>query len=572
MLLASNEVGGLIGNLDQDATVDSSYSSGQVTLANGVGAMLIGGFIGSNSGTVQNSYWDVDSSLQASGCALQPDCNTGATAINAANRYSLATYGNLTIDTNLDEIWTIFDGDSRPLLTSSLTPTIFNAHQLQLVGKAPDGDYNLVNNIDLTGISNTSNIWNNNSFIPIGDATTPFTGNFHGNGNAIVNLTINQSNVPDVGLFGVTDGANINTLGLVNPNVTATTNQRVGSLVGLAQNGTTISMVYSTNGSVIGPLRAGGIVGALEDSSMSNSYNTSTVTSQTRTGGLVGFANNSEITSSYSSGLITGAGEVGGLVGLLGGGSVVSNSYWDSDTSSLADACGSDPTCSNGATEIDNTNRFDISAYADLDITQGINRPWTIFDGATRPLLSSEFNTTIATPHQLQLIGKSLAENYTLANNLSLTGLQNDDEIWGTMFNGPGGFLAIGSFARPFSGSLQGNGYDITNLYISKMVGNQGLFSITNHAIINDLQLSEIDINAINSVFVGGLIGTANNSTIANVHVSNSDLSIANIAGAFSAGGIIGLADNTNANRFNQCNVCSWHRSYRWINRYSTKQ
>ena len=57
----SATVGGLIGEADSD-TINASYSVGPVT--GGSGATL-GGLIGTGSSTVTNSYWDTQTSGQA---------------------------------------------------------------------------------------------------------------------------------------------------------------------------------------------------------------------------------------------------------------------------------------------------------------------------------------------------------------------------------------------------------------------------------------------------------------------------------------------------------------------------
>ena len=63
--------------------------------------------------------------------------------------------------------------------------------------------------------------------------------------------------------------------------------------------------------------------------------------------------------------------------------------------------------------------------------------------GATRPMLLSEWSTTITNPHQLQLMALDLNANYTLANNINLgPSLSNASDVWGP--NGCAGFVPIG--------------------------------------------------------------------------------------------------------------------------------
>ena len=102
--------------------------------------------------------------------------------------------------------------------------------------------------IDLSSVAN----WE-----PIGADLNEFTGTFDGNGYVIKNMTIDRSDTNNVGLFGNTDGATIQNLGLENVNVTGT--DYTGGLVGSANN-TTVSNSYAT-GSVTGDVNTGGLVG-----------------------------------------------------------------------------------------------------------------------------------------------------------------------------------------------------------------------------------------------------------------------------------------------------------------------
>ena len=56
-VFGSSEVGGLVGANDDDGTISNSYSTGQVS-----GSRDVGGLVGRNSGTVNDSYWDITTS------------------------------------------------------------------------------------------------------------------------------------------------------------------------------------------------------------------------------------------------------------------------------------------------------------------------------------------------------------------------------------------------------------------------------------------------------------------------------------------------------------------------------
>ena len=77
---------------------------------------------------------------------------------------------------------------------------ISTAAQLQAMKNDLAGTYCLQADIDLSAIAN---------FMPIGNNTTPFTGELRGNNRVIRSLTISRQ-LPGVGLFGVLDGIVVN--------------------------------------------------------------------------------------------------------------------------------------------------------------------------------------------------------------------------------------------------------------------------------------------------------------------------------------------------------------------------
>jgi hypothetical protein len=83
--------------------------------------------------------------------------------------------------------------------------------------------YKQLNDIDCNGVS----------FAPIGDSSTPFTGNFNGQNFAITNIAI--ATIEDAGFFGRSNGATIQNLRLVSGSIsTSGTGKRLGSIVGEA--------------------------------------------------------------------------------------------------------------------------------------------------------------------------------------------------------------------------------------------------------------------------------------------------------------------------------------------------
>ncbi|MDR2599333.1 MAG: hypothetical protein LBC73_03555 [Oscillospiraceae bacterium] len=187
-----------------------------------------------------------------------------------------------------------------------------------------DGDYILMNDIDLSGYSGGI------GWTPIGVAGAEFTGTFDGNGYKITGLNINNpNNAIPYGLFGVVGAqGTIKNLGLVGGNVTVSheNHHYTGALVGILQG--TMENCYSTS-TVTGGKNVGGLVGAIEATGeIKNSYNTGTVSGVENVGGLVGAIEaTGEIINSYNTGSVTGVNNVGGLVGAIEATGEILNSY-----------------------------------------------------------------------------------------------------------------------------------------------------------------------------------------------------------------------------------------------------
>lgn len=129
------------------------------------------------------------------------------------------------------------------------------AHSSNLGGK-----YVLGADIDASGTSS----WNTGAgYMPIGNSSTRFTGSFDGLGHTITGLTINLGFGQYAGLFGYAENATIRNLGVVDGSVKGA--MHVGGLVGYLQD-STVSNSYATGsvmGSTLGAFSIGGLVGAM---------------------------------------------------------------------------------------------------------------------------------------------------------------------------------------------------------------------------------------------------------------------------------------------------------------------
>lgn len=132
----------------------------------------------------------------------------------------------------------------------------------------------------------------------------------------------------------------------------------VGGLIGGAEKGN-ISHCYSAGKVRSSGNHAGGLMGSNVEGSISDCYSTSQVNSGGNyIGGLMGYNWEGPITNCYSTGTVKGGYDVGGLVGGNSQG-LVSNSFWDIETSGLTESAGG-----NGITTDQMQN---INTYMDAD-------------------------------------------------------------------------------------------------------------------------------------------------------------------------------------------------------------
>ena len=242
-----------------------------------------------------------------------------------------------------------------------------------------DKNYIQVTDIDAT----TSNSWavgdhDNNTgttdepmgFDPIGEddfmSPNPFTGSYNGKGHSITGLYINRPgiNYNDIGLFGFIQSATIDSLSLINVQISGGQYQ-VGGIVGSAWSSDIRYCMVSgsvdgywnfvggiagfiSNSSIINcfneaDVSGGGAVGGINGgsyspSTISNSYNTGTINGYDNyVGGLIGNSQ-STIVNSYSASLVQGTLITGGLIGFNGG--TVSNCFWDTQVSGQSTSAG----------------------------------------------------------------------------------------------------------------------------------------------------------------------------------------------------------------------------------------
>lgn len=164
-------------------------------------------------------------------------------------------------------------------------------------------------------------------WLPVGTASAPFTGEFHGNGHTISNLFIDRSATDaatagiNIGLFGRVGGLStvrIHDLIIAGASTEVIGSASVGLVVGSASR--TWLTGLQVSGKVSGFVRVGGIVGWLDQGRIETASSDVDVTGD-EAGGIGGRVTTGNdffnVTDSHSSGTVEGSFNIGGLIGYL---------------------------------------------------------------------------------------------------------------------------------------------------------------------------------------------------------------------------------------------------------------
>lgn len=308
------------------------------------------------------------------------------------------------------------------------------------------------------------------------------------------------------GLVGWIDGPATIVNSYNDASVNATILFSVGGLVGNSTGGT-ISSSYNS-GAVTG-YSMGGLVGWMDGGSISNSYNIGSVTSgNNQAGGIVGVVNSpSTITNVYASGQISGATTQGGIIYSGNANATVTDSFWDTQTTNQPNASHSGALT--GTTGLTTAQSLVEDNYTGWDFTNvwfNLSYGGNTSVGFIRPLLRSEFSTTIRNGHQLQLIGMDGSATFNLAQDIDLgSAVLNPADVWGTSLSSGNGFLSVGTFlpdSSSFSGVLDGHGYVVNGLYMNWSTTtapndtSPALFSIIQGGTVRNMGLTNVNITA----------------------------------------------------------------------------
>lgn len=317
----------------------------------------------------------------------------------------------------------------------------------------------------------------------------------------------------------------------------------LGGLVGSNYGPATVSHSHA-GGRVTGSDSAvGGLIGS-NLGTIDTSYATGAVRGARMVGGLIGnnhghFEGTKGIVrSSYATGAVEATESmVGGLVGYDDGGEW-NSAYWDSYTTGQTNAVGS----SIGNGELINLVRvssnpnqsgaanyaYKQSAYGSLDF----GGDWWMSEGNTRPILRSEYSTTLRNGHQLQLMALDPGAQYRLSNDIDLAELQDRAGVWNPAL----GFLPVGDADIAFTGILDGQDHVIQGLTINRadlsqvaLIGQTGA-----GAQIHDLGLVGGSVHGFDNV--GSLVGVNSGGVLSDVYAT---VAVGSSPGGRGIGGLV---------------------------------
>ena len=391
--------------------------------------------------------------------------------------------------------------------------------------------------------------------------------------------------------------------------VSGSGNKYVGGVVGNNDGSGTVKNCYNT-GKINGSgWYVGGVVG-LNSSSVENCYNTGSVSGTSYVGGVVGWNDSGRVTNCYNTGSVKGSGYwssgnwVGGVVGQNNVSGIVTNCYntgtvsSNSNTSDVGGVVGRNfggvtgcyflqqnpviPGIGGGDTDRQTAEPVDNLDALCENFENDNTNTWTISDTLNRPVLKDNHEDDGSEDHPYEIFTAIDLKNFRdLVNdeggnpNAHAKLMDNIDlkDVCGPELNNgqPVSWTPIGtSSSKPYTGTFDGNGKTIENLYINNTTSanDQGLFgfvgsegTVQNLTVTGSVSVSvgedvggiagQNNGNVINCAFtgsvsgdlhVGGVVGNNNGGTVTGCIFSGSG----SVSGSDSVGGVVGGNSGSN--------------------------
>lgn len=324
----------------------------------------------------------------------------------------------------------------------------------------------------------------------------------NGNGFTISNLTIQQSQTNDVGLFGATaTNSVIQYVILKNVNINIADQDNVGAIVGYNEGTIENSL---TEGTVKGNNFVGGLIGYNNNGNITFLLSTVTVEGKENVGGVIGYNHGGTIENASATKNVQGTGNnVGGLIGKSENGAII-NSTAAGDVNGFFYI---------GGLVGQNTNGQITNAYA----TGNVNGTWYV-GGLIGENIRGKIESTYAT-------GKVTGSTYIGG----LVGISHEGYIMNSYAIGEvlGGMSSIVGGLVGISASQITNTYATGNVTGSGYVG--GLIGQMAENVEENLNSfafnAQININNHESTlhsYIGKVIGHSNYPNFSNIYALNS--------------------------------------------------
>ncbi len=376
-----------------------------------------------------------------------------------------------------------------------------------LIGRAFD-------NATITNSHATGDITGNNRMGGLIGYSRATIQNSYATGNVTVNGNYNG------GLVGV-QAANTITDSYSKGKVT-TSLDYAGGIAGIIEGTADVSTSYAT-GDIDGRSYIGGLAGRISANSLvEDSYATGAIDGSSYVGGITGILFG-DLTNAYALGRFLGSStsNVGPLVGFTDNSATITSSYWNSHIFG--------PTSNPAGTTQTTEELYQEATYTGWDFTS----VWSIQEGQSYPYLQSAIPDTIPAATNFYAGGfGSESQPFQISTPDELSKLLeypyayfeliNDIDLDVAPYNSGTGWEPIGSTFDPFYGTMDGNDYTISKLFINDSSTDYlGLFGVVSGKNeFRDINLDSVNITGRN--YVAALIAEARGVNIKKVNASGS--------------------------------------------------
>jgi hypothetical protein len=468
---STDTAGGFIGRYVTSGSIVSSYALGDVYSTGGI----VGGFAGNagNSATITNSWSGGD--VKGNGTSVGGFI--GSTSINITDAFSSGNVENVT------------GQDTGGFVGTNASNTFTRCYS--------------TGNVAANGV-------NSGGFF--GNSTSGIFSNSYASGNV-------YSTSNDVGGFG--GGISLGSISDSYSSGNVFGNQRVGGFIG-SSGQATLNRNYS-KGSVAGDTDVGGFGGSFLLGSVDDSYAISSVSGGTNIGGFLG-ASTSDLTNNYASSSVSASISGFAFIGDLNGGTLVEN-HWNSsespvDGSNIAIAVlGAYEAFTNTQMKAESNFISDLWDYGST---------WTQVNSRGYPIHKTSIEGICTDNPSMDLYSNSgsgsLSDPYVICNKNQFTDIGTNCSLGVTascdyhfvlganidLLGEDYSSKTIGTSSDLFTGSLDGRGHSISNLFST----GDGLFKEAgNGFVIKNLKINSAELNSLASN-KSILVGTAQESGV----------------------------------------------------------